>query len=226
MSKELPDWLHDSLDVSDVSTSQVVIRLASAFVLGGVVAGIAAFSHNRPRNLRTSYLAMLVLLTVLIAMTTIVIGNSPARAFSLVGALAIVRFRTVIQDMRDTAFVICAVGVGLSAGSGQTIVGVLGLPFVATTAWLFRTQRAPRKQNETVEIRLSNDAKPDETLAPVFAAFLVHHQLTETDKNGKGTHLELHYSVRFKPDADHSAFVQALNALPAVQKVKMKQKKD
>jgi len=75
---------------------------------------------------------------VLIAMVTQVIGDNVARAFSLVGALSIVRFRTVVQDTKDTAFVIFAVIVGMAVGAGQYTVAVCGLAAVGAAAGLFR----------------------------------------------------------------------------------------
>ena len=56
------------------------------------------------------------MLTVILALITQVIGGSAARAFTLVGALAIVRFRTRVNDTRDTAYVILAVCVGMAIG--------------------------------------------------------------------------------------------------------------
>jgi hypothetical protein len=64
------------------------------------------------------FIPTLVLLTVLIALVTKVIGNNSARAFSLVGTLALFRFRTVVEDTRDTAFVIFAVVIGMAVGAG------------------------------------------------------------------------------------------------------------
>ena len=64
-----------------------------------------------------SFVVTLVLLTILIAMVTQVIGDNVARAFSLVGALSIVRFRTVVRDTQDTAYVIFAVAVGMAVGA-------------------------------------------------------------------------------------------------------------
>ena len=60
-----------------------------------------------------------MLLSILIAMVTQVIGDNIARAFSLVGALSIVRFRTVVRDTQDTAFVIFAVAVGMAMGANN-----------------------------------------------------------------------------------------------------------
>ncbi len=71
-----------------------------------------------------------MLLTVLIAMVMLVIGNSVARAFGLVGALSIVRFRTVVSDTRDTAFVIFAVVIGMALGAGSVVVVLAGIPVV------------------------------------------------------------------------------------------------
>src|SRR4051794_11374466 len=103
----MPEWLLDAFQGEvDVSLREVVIRLAAALALGCVVAVVYRGSHGRGRGPSDGLTATLVMLTVLIAVVTQVIGNNQARAFSLVGALAIIRFRTVVEDTRDTAFVI------------------------------------------------------------------------------------------------------------------------
>src|SRR2546430_8185921 len=59
--------------------------------------------------------------------STQVIGDNVARAFSLVGALSIVRFRTVVRDTQDTAFVIFSVVVGMAIGAAHTDTTSAGL---------------------------------------------------------------------------------------------------
>ena len=89
-------------------------------LLGAVV----AFVYRRtrvPAHTTPSFTVTLVLLTILIAMVTQVIGDNVARAFSLVGALSIVRFRTVVRDTQDTAYVIFAVAVGMAVGAGASV---------------------------------------------------------------------------------------------------------
>ena len=114
----MPEWLRDAVTAGEPlpPTSVLIGRVALAVVCGFLVAGVYTWTLGRRgedgRTLRTT----LVLLSVLIAVVTLVIGNSVARAFGLVGALSIVRFRTVVEDTRDTAFVIFAVAVGMAAG--------------------------------------------------------------------------------------------------------------
>ena len=62
---------------------------------------------------------------MLIAIVMVVIGDSVARAFSLVGALSIIRFRTVVQDARDIAFVFFSLAVGMAIGAGNPPVAVI-----------------------------------------------------------------------------------------------------
>ncbi len=126
-------WLRDALFASGeeaknlLSWDAILARLVLAFLAGWLVA--VAYAWGRRNSLTgTTFPGTLVLMTILIAMVTQVIGDNAARAFGLVGALSIVRFRTVMQDTQDVAYVIFAVAVGMAIGAGQ--------PFVAGMCWL------------------------------------------------------------------------------------------
>jgi hypothetical protein len=97
-----------------------------------------------------------VLLAVLIAMVTEIIGDSVARAFSLVGALSIVRFRTVVRDTQDTAYVIFAVVVGMAIGASNPWVAVIGIAVVAAAAALTRFRaKTPGSQSDAPRAELA-----------------------------------------------------------------------
>ena len=119
------DWLMAQTTDTVVAPGTLAVRLSVALALGGCVAVVYRLSHGREHERSEALSTTLVLLAVLIAMVSIVIGNSVARAFSLVGALSIVRFRTVVDDTRDTAFVIFSVIVGMAAGDGQFLVALI-----------------------------------------------------------------------------------------------------
>ena len=116
----------------DFSTAQA-LRIASALVMGVVVAGLNRWAR-RGERVAPTFQTTLVLLAGLIAMSTQIIGDNIARAFSLAGALSVVRFRTVVRDTQDTAFVIMSVVVGMAAGANLMAVAVTGLIVLAITA--------------------------------------------------------------------------------------------
>jgi len=47
-----------------------------------------------------------------------VIGNNLARAFGLVGAMSIIRFRTAIKETQDIIFIFFALAIGMASGVG------------------------------------------------------------------------------------------------------------
>src|SRR5262245_1620271 len=125
----MPDFLKSVANEQQLPLDTIVIRLVAAAVLGGAVALI--YRATRPGSAVTqAFLRTLVLLSIMIAMVTQVIGTNVAMAFSLVGALSIVRFRTVVRDIEDTAFVICAVVIGMAAGASQARLALTGVVVV------------------------------------------------------------------------------------------------
>ena len=103
----------------------IVLNLILAFALGVVIAAVYRWTHTSMAG--NSMVDALIILCMLIAVVMVVIGESVARAFSLVGALSIIRFRTVVQDARDIAFVFFALAVGMAIGAGNPPVAVIGL---------------------------------------------------------------------------------------------------
>ncbi len=145
----MPDIFSQSLsDFEAVPSIVVLVRLFAALLLGLLVALV--YRLTRPRSeVAPSFSATLVLLSILIAMVTQVIGDNIARAFSLVGALSIVRFRTVVRDTQDTAFVIFSVGVGMAVGAGYPWLAVAGLAVVAIAAFAMNPRDANRAASST-----------------------------------------------------------------------------
>src|SRR3954470_20033935 len=146
--------------------TQMAIHLCAAFV-GGVLVSII-YKSTRPRSHVTpSFPPTLVLLAILIAMVTQVIGESLARAFGLVGALSIVRFRTVVRDTQDTAFVIFAVVVGMSIGAGTYPIAGLGLVVGGMAAVIVRqkTDVGWSDTESTLNLRLGIGPDPETLLA-------------------------------------------------------------
>ncbi len=137
----MPEWLHTSLaNGSDPSLTVLAWRIGMAMVLGAGVAVIYRWAR-RGETVQPTFLTTLVLLATVIAMATQVIGDNVARAFSLVGALSVVRFRTVVKDTQDTAFVIFAVVVGMASGANHLVVALVGMGIVAVASLVLWPRR-------------------------------------------------------------------------------------
>ena len=136
------DWLHQiTSDSSQIAPRDLAMRLVGAWIAGCIIVLIYRVAR-RGAPATPALQPTLILLSILVAMVTQVIGDNTARAFSLVGALSIVRFRTAVEDTLDIAFVIFAVVVGMAIGANHWLVAGLGTLFVGTAAIAVRYRPA------------------------------------------------------------------------------------
>jgi len=223
----LPEWLHHTFKPdAELPISVIVVSLSMAFVLGCLVAAIYRLTYGKPRGQSVGLMASLVLLTVLICLVTLVIGNNIARAFSLAGVLAIVRFRTVVEDTRDTGFVIFAVAEGMAVGAGYPTVALAGIPFAAAAAFLFRPRGevvAFAPLDFTLTVRIGVGHNPATLLGEVFGRHLERSVLTALLTARQGAALDLTYRVRLSGEGAAVPLVAELNGIEGVQNVELRQ---
>lgn len=223
----MPDFLTSVFGAPAIDPQTVALRLLASLILGAIVAWI--FRHSRDASEASpTFPATLVLLSVLIAMVTQVIGDNVARAFSLVGALSIVRFRTVVRDTQDTAFVIFAVVVGMAVGAGAPWVAAIGIVVVGAAAFAMRPAAAitaPVMQY-TLTLRVALGLDPDQVLGPDLDAHLVSRRLQSVATTRQGTSLDLVYDAALRTDGAADALVKALYRIDGVHAVELRRTPD
>ena len=223
----MPEFLKTTIfDGPSVSAGAVAIRLLVAAVLGAVVAGIYRCTRKET-EISSSFPVTLVLLAILIAMVTQVIGDNVARAFSLVGALSIVRFRTVVRDTQDTAYVIFAVVVGMAVGAAGLWVGLIGIAVVGFAAYLMMARAAVFGAAQpayllSLRVGLGNDLET--TLGSTFGSHLQERELLSVATAKQGVLLDVTYETRLRPAASADELVKALNRIEGVQSVRFERR--
>jgi uncharacterized membrane protein YhiD involved in acid resistance len=118
----------------DSSFESVMLSLLLAFVLGQGVAWVYAWSHSGLSYSR-SFTQSLVLMTLITSLVMQVIGDSIVTAFGLLGALALIRFRNVLKDTRDTVFVFISLVIGMAVGSQRYTTAIIGAIAVSLAVW-------------------------------------------------------------------------------------------
>jgi len=110
---------------ADYSIESILLSLLLSFVLGQFIAWVYAWSHSGLSYSR-SFTQSLVLMTLVVSIVMYVIGNSIVTAFGLLGALALIRFRNVLKDTRDTVFVFISLVIGMAVGSQRYMTAIVG----------------------------------------------------------------------------------------------------
>jgi uncharacterized membrane protein YhiD involved in acid resistance len=229
----MPEWLKDPLksrqefnfQEADLSLllQTVALRLLAAAILGATVAWIYHVTRPKHENGTKGFVATIVLLSILLAMVVMTVNGNVARAFSLAGILAIVRFRTVVEDTRDSAFVICAVIMGMAAGAGQLFVALLGLPFIGAAAFVMHNGVQHKTMPVTsLKLRLGLGAEQQTAIEAVIKKYAESWTLTGSSTARQGQALDLCFQLRVKSAQSIADMVRELNKLEGIQDVEWK----
>lgn len=129
------DWV-DLIFNSDYGAAQsgpetAVLVLVLAFVIGHFIGWVYMWTHNTLSYSQT-FAASLVVIPVIVGLMMILMAGSIFVAFGLLAVFAVVRFRNVLKDTRDTTFILWAIMEGLAVGTLRFSTGVIGAIGVAT----------------------------------------------------------------------------------------------
>jgi uncharacterized protein DUF4956 len=213
------DFLKSSVHSShDLDWKATGIRLGAAVVFGIAIALIHVLFRRRdsrqPGGLGTS----LILLTVIVAFVIFVIGDSPARAFGLVGALSIIRFRTSVTDTRDTSFVIFAVAIGMALGAGYFVASLVALPVVAAVCAIVSLLGPVVGPGGRLKVR-ANSAADAEAALNEMTTMIRWRKMQAGGSSKKDGGMEFVYAVILKPGSEPSILLDKLRQRPGVLRV-------
>lgn len=198
----------------------VGISILCSFILGMLIAVSYRWTH-RGYNYSYSFVNTIVLLPMITAIVMMVIGNNLARAFGLVGAMSIIRFRTVVKDTRDTAFVFFSLAVGMAAGTGYYIIAVPGAALVIICIFILHTANFGSIRSKEILLRMTvtpGEQESNEYLG-IFKKYLKSSTLLNVRSLRDGRFLELAFFIRLKKIEESDRLVAELQRTDEVETV-------
>jgi uncharacterized membrane protein YhiD involved in acid resistance len=108
---------------SNITFIDVASSLALSFVLSLVIAWVYRFTHKGV-SYSQQYVHTLILMGTVVSLIMLIIGSNVARAFALVGALSIIRFRNAMKETRDVGFIFLVMAVGMAVGTRFFLLAV------------------------------------------------------------------------------------------------------
>ncbi|MCB0326149.1 MAG: DUF4956 domain-containing protein [Bdellovibrionales bacterium] len=183
--------------------TRIFLSIALSFVLCFLVAHL----YRRLNNARSVDINFLIALTVLGMVACFImqaVGNNLARAFSLAGALSIVRFRNAVKDTTDIVAIFFVMAIGISCGANFFSLAILATLLIGFLWWLV-TESPIKIANEPV-ISLQFNAQNTETFFSVlknsFQKDVIQSNLRhieEVQKNQNKFTYDVHLSKRKNP---------------------------
>jgi len=207
--------------VLQLDTTQILTALLLALGLGVVVA--LAYRFSIPgRVLSPAMQSSLLVLAMVAAMVMMVIGNNIARAFSLVGALAIVRFRTRLRSAWDISFVFFALAVGIACGVFAHKVAILGTLVVVLTVVALQVIPLAGVRSDRIYMLRCDVASfegVEKEMEQTLGRYLDRRWLVEARSLRFGESLSLRYRVVVRDPSEIADMLRAVGGVEGVERV-------
>ena len=193
-------------------------HLLLSFVLGTFVAWLYGMTH-RGLSYSRNMVHSIVLLTMIITMVMMVVGDSIARAFGLVGALAIIRFRTVVRDARDTTFIFLALAVGIAVGAQQHAIAIMGCVMIGVVATTLQFSGFATRHADTGMLRVRSMGAAAAAIEKVLTNWCRTHELVALRQGDTGEPSEFSYEIRLFHPGEREDLLRAVRAVEGTTQV-------
>jgi len=157
-------------------------------------------------------------LSMITSVVILVIGNNLARAFGLVGAMSIIRFRTAVRDVQDIVFIFFSLSIGMAAGVGLYSVALLGTILISFAIILLTTFNfgATRKREFLLQLTYNASEESDIKIEQILKKHCRKIKLVNLKNLGTENILEAFYHISLKQEKRNSIILRELNDSDAI----------
>jgi uncharacterized membrane protein YhiD involved in acid resistance len=148
-----------------------MIRLPLAAVLGAALALRPKRRGTPPRS--PAVIQTQIMLAVVGSVIMLVVGASLARAFGIVGAANLIRYRSKIEDPKDAVVMLCALAVGLASGVGLYALAGFSTIFMGAALWIIESFEPQKQKHFTLKVKAGKDT---DTLRPKVERILSRYK--------------------------------------------------
>jgi len=200
----------------------VLENLVVAFICSIIIAFFYRYTYRGP-GYSISFINSIVVLGMITAIVIMVIGNNLARAFGLVGAMSIIRFRTAVKETLDIVYIFFSLSIGMAAGVGLHMVAISGTIFIGLIIVVLSKSNFFFLSNEKYLLQFRYSG-PNGTEQAPYMLLLNKYCKKITLLNVKSImekQLELSYHISIRNKKQNSEFISELGKIPGVQQINL-----
>jgi hypothetical protein len=191
------------------SPTDIIFNLVLSFVLGFILSVVYKKTH-KGLSYSQSFMLTIVFLTIIIAIVMMIIGNNLARAFALVGALSIIRFRTVVKDTKDTAYIFMALSAGMASGTASYLLGIIGLSFFSTIALALDYFNYGTFYKSEFILIFRSKKHADNDYSQAINKYSKSSSLIHLEQSGDADTIKLNFDIVLKKDVNPEDLIREL----------------
>src|SRR5437879_6809639 len=206
--------------VTPTNYSTLIIALLLAFASGHAIAWVYVLTHTSLSYSR-SYVNTLILMPVIVALVMLILSNNLVLAFGLMAIFAMVRFRSILRDTLDTAYVLAVIVIGLACGTLKLTSAVIGCLGTALLMLYFYATAFGTRHRYDLIVNIQW-VRPMTELAELKQLLRRHSRSAQcaSQRSNEGyAGVDLSYRVRLRDPARSDELIEELRALKGVSRL-------
>ena len=127
--------INNITNLARLNLNDIILNLLVA-TLSGFWLTYCYQRNHKGLSYSQSFVHTILLTSIIMSLVVMTIGSSLVRAFALVGAMSIIRYRTVLKDTKDLTFIFAALVLGMGAGTGNYLLVFIGSLFIGLLTFI------------------------------------------------------------------------------------------
>ncbi|MDD3877372.1 MAG: DUF4956 domain-containing protein [Bacteroidales bacterium] len=210
--------------VFSITIKDVIANILVALLCGVGISMIYRWTY-KGLSYSASFTVSLVMLTMITSVVIMVIGNNLARAFGMVGAMSIIRFRTAVKDASDIMFIFFSLAIGLACGVKLFSVAIfatiiIGAAFVIINKVNFAM---PKRREYLLQLISLSSAGENNEFDNILRKYCWKYKVINVKTLGEEEHdiLEISFYVNLKNENKGQVLIAELKKLSNVRQVNL-----
>jgi uncharacterized membrane protein YhiD involved in acid resistance len=203
------------VDLFSPTLSQILISFFVSLFCSFLISIVYRYTYHGP-GYSNSFIASLIVMSLIISLVIMVIGNNLARAFGLVGALSIIRFRTAVKDTIDIVYIFFGLAIGMASGVGYFKLALAGTCFISLVLILVSKTNIRMFRGEQFLLQLQYADDDITAVKEIMDEYCSSFELINIKSSAGTAPKEFSYYINLKRKKDFLGFVKDIKNISAV----------
>lgn len=206
-------------DIAPLSLIEVIIAILMSLTYSFVIAKVYLLVH-KGYSYSKSYLHTMIMISVTVALIMVIIGSEIARAFALVGAMSIIRFRNPVKDPRDVAFLFVTIAIGMACGVGFYFYATVFTATITTLMLAMHYFHFGELPNKTYIIKVLHRKGAKDNILEECYSYCSSVSLLSIERENKDYQITV-MEIELQNSSDYNQLLNHLNNLSMVSAVNL-----
>ena len=208
------DYLLPLLDLTSLTLGNALTALGTTIGLAFLLSLTYWFTH-RNLALRSTIMMTILLMGPIAGIVVLVVGNSLARAVSIGGGIALIRYRYTMSDPRDLIYLFLSLAIGMACGVGAVGYAVVATLIICIVLIVANLTKFDNMRARTLKLKITvpEDINYVGMFEPVLNQYCKSWVLNKVKTTDYGTLIDLHYHIRPKDLSEQKQMIDAIRCM-------------